>query len=73
MSIQTCGAEARTANQNLMPAEDFFDFREKLPTGRVPRRVSQPTAPKPQALSVSQLTAMIDGALRKLLPSASMR
>jgi exodeoxyribonuclease VII large subunit len=50
-----------------MPGQDFFDFRENLATGRVPKRAPQP---KPQALTVSQLTAMIDGALRKGLPQA---
>ena len=47
--------------------QDFFDFREKLPAGRIPRRAPDP---KGNALTVSQLTAMIDGAIRARFPSS---
>src|SRR5438093_10870493 len=65
-------AEARTPKRFCMPGQDFFDFREKLATGRVPRRAAQTASLgyKPQAISVSQLTALIDAALRKALPAS---
>src|SRR5436190_3892916 len=47
-----------------MPGQDFFEFREQVATGRVQKRAAQ--APG-AALTVSQLTAMIDGALRRNL------
>src|SRR5204863_5493617 len=44
---------------------DFFEFRETLASGRVPKRAPQA---KGDALSVSQLTALIDKAIRGQFP-----
>jgi exodeoxyribonuclease VII large subunit len=51
-----------------MPA-DFFEFREKLGAARVPKRAD---AAAGDALSVSQLTNLIDKAIRTELPSTVM-
>ena len=59
-----------------MAQANFFDFRESLAGARRPTDSARPVAPQPPApagkpapMSVTQLTQMIDGALRAKLPS----